>query len=318
MRALSYQIPNAKSALPTLTQVNLPLPQVSSGNVLVRVSYAGLSNFELEASLGKRNRALAKLLKKVPVVSGIEMAGVVVSDGEEFKRGDQVVGYTNIFKGPFFHADSVAVPETNLARIPENMSAQGAVSVVGGALTSITALERIAQVKPGQQILITGATGSVGITAVQLACHLGAQVCGVCHSSQTQFVLQQGASSACAYDKNELPPAQNQFDVVFDTAPSLSFAVSAGYLKPQGTYITTMPHLDIKGYLGSLFSRRKWGYLMEANTDALRMSRLRKLIQQGAFTEVIDSVYPLAQAGEAFARQLKPGKRGKILIDFTA
>ncbi|MEH6910065.1 MAG: NAD(P)-dependent alcohol dehydrogenase [Oceanicoccus sp.] len=317
MRALTYEIPTDKSAVPTLRQVDLPVPQVGKGSVLVRVSYAGLSNFEREISLGNRNGALAKLLKKGAVVSGIEMAGIVESNGDLFKCGDRVVGYTNIFRGPFFHADYVAIPENKLAHIPESMSLQGAASLVGGALTSITALERIANVKPGQQIMVTGATGSVGITAVQLAVYLGAQVCGVCHSSQVDFLLRQGAATACAYDKDELPQPTNQFDVVFDTAPSLSFSVCTNYLKQQGTYITTMPHLDISGFIGSFFSRKKWGYLMEADTDVRRMSRLLGLMDAGAFGEVIDCIYPLTEADDAFQRQLQPGKQGKILINFN-
>lgn len=317
MRALTYEIPADKYAVPTLDQVELPVPQVGKGSVLVRVSYAGLSNFEREISLGKRNGALAKSLKKGAVVSGIEMAGIVESNGDMFKRGDRVVGYTNIFRGPFFHADYVVIQENKLVRIPDSMSLQGAASLVGGALTSITALERIADVKPGQQILVTGATGSVGVTAVQLAVHLGAQVCGICHSSQVDFLLRQGATTACAYDRNELPQPARQFDVVFDTVPSLSFSTCANYLNQQGTYITTMPHLDILGFISSLFSRKKWGYLMEADTDARRMSRFLGLIEAGAFREVIDCIYPLAEAGDAFQRQLKPGKQGKILIDFN-
>ena len=251
------------------------------------------------------------------MVSGIELSGIVESSSGQFSPGDRVVGYTNIFRGPFFHADYVAVSPSKLAHIPENISLQGAASIVGGALTSITALERIAGIATGQRVLVTGATGSVGITAVQLASHLGAQAIGVCHSSQTDFVLGQGAVNAFAYDKNEMPLEENQFDMVFDTAPSLGFSASAGYLTVRGTYVTTMPHLDIAGFLRSLFSRRKWGYLMESDTDRKRMSRLHELMTAGAFREVVDSVYPLAEAGDAFAHQLGHGKRGKILIDFT-
>jgi NADPH:quinone reductase-like Zn-dependent oxidoreductase len=317
MRAISYQIPADKSAAPTLKQVELPVPQTTDGTVLVRVAYAGLSNFERETSEGKRNRSLARLMKKLPVVSGIEMAGVVVRDTDKFKSGERVVGYTNIFRGPFFHADYAAVPESKITHIPENFSLHGAASIIGGALTSITALERIADVRPGQKVLVTGATGSVGITAVQLASHLGAQVSGLCHSSATEFVLREGAAIAYAYDSDDMPPENNQFDVVFDAAPSLSFSASVGYLKARGTYITTMPHLDILGFLSSLLSRRKWGYLMEADTDSNRMSRLHALMSAGAFREVVDSIYPLAKASTAFAHQLDRGKRGKILIDFT-
>ena len=127
---------------------------------------------------------LAKARKNGPVVSGIEMSGIVESDGSRFKRGDKDFGYTNIFKGPFYHAEYVAISEDKLAIVPDGVTLHGAASIVGGALTALAALERIAGLKSGENVLITGATGSVGTTAVQLAKHMGANVAGVCHSSQ--------------------------------------------------------------------------------------------------------------------------------------
>jgi len=76
--------------------------------------------------------------------------------------------------------------------------------------------------------------------------------------------------------------------------------------------------MDILGFISSLFSRRKWGYPMEADTDARPLSWLLEFMAAGAFSEVIDNVYPLAQADDAFQRQLEPGNKGKILIDFNA
>ncbi|MEM9316960.1 MAG: zinc-binding dehydrogenase, partial [Pseudomonadota bacterium] len=233
-------------------------------------------------------------MKKKPVVSGIEMTGIVEEGSGPFMRGDRVVGYTNIFRGPFFHADYVAVSPSKLAHVPAGVSLAGATSLVGGALTSITALERIARIEAGQQVLVTGATGSVGVTAVQLASHLGVRVAGVCHSSQLGFLADQGAADAFAYDRGEMPPRNNQFDLVFDTAPSLGFGASTGYLKTRGTFVSTMPQQDVVGFLRSVFSRRKWGYLMESDTDELRMARLQKLMTAGAFSDVVDSIYPLA------------------------
>ena len=105
---------------------------------------------------------------------------------------------------------------------------------------------------------------------------------------------------------------------MFDTAPALSFKLARKFLKSNAHYITTMPHLDISGFLRGLFSRRKWGFLLEYNTDSARMERLRSLIADGAFRPVIDSIFKLEQAPEAFDSQQKTGKRGKILIDLSS
>jgi len=316
MKALTFIPPESGSGQPKIQPVELPIPEPRQGEILVRIQYAALNYFDFEAMRGERNKAIAKALKKDTVISGIEMAGVAESDGARIKKGDLVFGYTNIFKGPWFHAEYVALPETKLALVPRNLSAEGATSIIGGALTAIAALERIAGLKSGESVLITGATGSVGVTAVQLATHLGASVSAVCHSSQAGYARSEGAADVHAYDKKELPEAINQFDVIFDAAPSLSFNKSRKFLKPRGSYITTMPHLDITGFLRGLMSRRKWGFLMESDTDEKRMERLRSLMADGAFQAAIDSIHPLARAGKAFARQQERGKRGKILIDF--
>lgn len=316
MKALSYVLAKKNPKIPSVQQTDLPMPKVEKAEVLVRVHFAGLNNFDLETSKGKRNRAVARSARKKTIISGVEMAGVSESDGERIKKGDRVMGYTNIFTGPFFHAEYIAVPEGNLAVIPKDVSLEGATSLVGGALTSINALERIAHLKPQDRVLITGATGSVGIASVQLAKHMGATVSALCHSTQRDFALSQGASYVYAYDKAELPEDSGQFDLVFDAAASMSFASANCFLKATGIYITTMPQLDITGFIRSLFSKKKWGYLMEYNTDATRMERLRSLIAQQAFSPVIDSIYELSVAEDAFERQLKPGKKGKILLDF--
>lgn len=315
MQALTFTLPETPTDPPTRKLVELPLPTPKPGEVQVRVHFAGLNYIDLETSKAEHNRAVAWSLKRSPVASGIEMAGVAESDGARIKKGDRVFGYTNIFRGPFYHAEVVSTPESNLAVVPDNCSLEGAASIVGGALTSINALERIARIERGSRVLITGATGSVGVTGVQLAAHLGAEVSAVCHSTQTEFARSQGAARAYAYDRSELPDPENQFDLVFDAAPSLSFASAGPFLTGRGRYVSTMPNHDVGGFFRSLVSRRKWGFLLEYNTDAQRMERLRQLISDGAFPATVDSIFPLSSALEAFERQLKPSKRGKILLD---
>ncbi len=316
MKALTFHVSKKRSVAPAPRIVELPIPEPQANQILVRVHYAGLNNFDIETSEGKRNGAVRRALKKSQVVSGIEMAGIAGSDGNQIKKGDRVVGYTHIFNGPFFHAQYVAVPEDQLAIVPENVSLEGATSIVGGALTTISALERIAGLQPGDAILITGATGSVGVTAVQLAAHLGAEVSAVCHSKQGEFARSQGATHVYAYDNNELPETAGQFNVIFDTAPALSFASASRLLTSHGCYITTMPQLDISGFIKGLFSSKKWGYLMEYKAVPDRMDRLVSLISENAFHSTIDSVFVLADAAQALQRQLRPSKQGKILIDF--
>ncbi len=317
MKAVSFDVPQG-AGRPTLKLVDAPVPKPAKGEVLVRITHAGLNHGDFETWTGKQNKTLHKRLKTNPVLTGIEMAGVAESDGKTIKKGDQVYGYTNIFKGPWFHAEFVTVKEANIAKLPTGMTPEGAAALVGGAVTSIAALERIAKTKPGDKLLVTGATGSVGVTALQLAQHLGAEVTAICHSSQTDFARQQGATNALAYDANEFPLKEKQFDTIFDAAPSMSFSKALPFLKPSGTYVTTMPHLDVGGFLRSLVSRRRWGFLLESDTDQKRLERLSELMAAGVFAPIVDSAYSLRDATKAFARQEERGKRGKIILDMQA
>ncbi len=317
MKALSFDVPKGSGA-PALKLVDVPVPQPHPGEVLLNITHVALSYIDYENQQGLHNKALRKNLKRSPVVSGIEMAGVAESDGKTIKKGDQVFGYTNIFKGPWFHAEFVAIKESNIAKLPDGVTPEAAAAIIGGAVTSIAALERIAKTKPGDRLLVTGATGSVGVTALQLAKHLGAEVTAICHSSQTGFARQLGATDALAYDTNEALPKENQFDTIFDAAPSMSFSKALPFLKPRGTYITTMPHLDVSGFLRSLGSRRKFGFLLESNTDQKRLGHLSELMAQGVFAPVVDSSYMLADAQKAFDRQRESGKRGKIILEMRA
>lgn len=313
MKALSFDVPTG-AGRPTLKFIDAPKPEPCKGEVLVRITHAGLNHGDFETWTGRQNKALKKRLKSSPVLTGIEMAGIAESDGRAIRKGDQVYGYTNIFKGPWFHAEFVALKEANMAKLPTGMLPEGAGALVGGAVTSIAALERIAKTKPGDRLLVTGATGSVGVTALQLAKHLKAEVTAICHSSQRDFALSQGAATALAYDTKEQLPKENQFDTIFDTAPSLSFSKALPYLKTRGAYITTMPHLDVAGFMRALVSRRKWGFLLESDTDQKRLGRLSELMEAGVFTPVVDSSYTLQDAAKAFARQEESGKRGKIML----
>lgn len=200
--------------------------------------------------------------------------------------------------------------------LPEDWSTQDAAAIVGGAVTVIAALERIAKIKKGDLVLITGASGAVGILGVQLSRHLGADVTATCNSMQAAAVLKAGAHKVFAYDKNESWSATDKFDVIFDAAPSMSFSSAKKPLSPKGVYITSMPQLDVWGFAQSLLSRRKFGFLMEADTDQRRLGRLVKLMEANAFEPIIDRVVPISNAPAAFERVLEKGKLGKILLDF--
>lgn len=317
MKAVSFDlVPGGDRPRVKIIETRKPEP-ARKGDVLVRITHAGLNHGDFEIITGKRNKAVAKQLRTQPVVTGVEMAGIAETNGNRITKGDLVFGYANIFKGPRFHGEYVVINEEKIFKVPEGWSTEGAAAIIGGGVTVVAALDRIAKLKQGDRILITGASGAVGILAVQFASHVGAEVTAICNSRQARQVQDAGAAHVLAYDKKEMPDPSRQFDCVFDTAPSLTFAKARALLKPRGIYITTMPHLDIAGFLLSLFSRRRWGFLLEADTDQKRLARLAELMTQAVFRPAIDSVYPIDDAANAFARLEERGKHGKILLDLA-
>lgn len=101
MRAVSFDLPSGATH-PTVKVIETKKPKPKSGQILVRIEYAGLSHFDFEVMNGELNNQLAKQLVKSEIVSGIEMAGVAETDGKSIRKGDRVVGYANIFRGPRF------------------------------------------------------------------------------------------------------------------------------------------------------------------------------------------------------------------------
>jgi len=131
MRAVSFDVPKG-AGRPTLKLIEAAKPIPAKGEVLVRITHAGLNHGDYETYAGKQNKTLLKRLQTNPVLTGIEMAGIAESDGRTIKTGDRVYGYTNIFKGPWFHGEFVALKEANLAKLPGGMTSEGAAALVGG------------------------------------------------------------------------------------------------------------------------------------------------------------------------------------------
>lgn len=294
---------------------DMSVPPVGPGEVLVRVHASAVSHMcesFLHGLANERVEALRTTLGQ-DVLTGIEFSGVVETDGERFRRGDEVFGYIAVLRDRRAHAQFIAIAETALAPRPANVSHTAAASMAANALTVFQAFTSVAQVRAGDRVLVIGASGSVGVHAVQLARHLGAHVTGVCNPAVMGEVLAQGADMAFDYtrDIDELEPG---FDLIFDTAPAYSFTRCDRLLAPGGVYISTLPSRDPQGAELAKAAGKNWGYLMvlEVPGDALR--RTGELIASGAFRAVIDSIYPLEEIAAAHARFSEKGKVGKVVV----
>ncbi len=142
----------------------------------MRVKAAGLTNIDQQMLDGSMERAVKRLSKRSEVLTGIEFSGIVESDGKKFKKGEHVIAAIDYLNGVRAHAEYTVVPEQYLGHKPAAWSHVEAASVPTGLITTIEALEKQAGIDENTKVLVHGASGGVGVYAVQLAsyhkCHI--------------------------------------------------------------------------------------------------------------------------------------------------
>lgn len=271
---------------------------VTGSDVLIRSA-----NFPF--IIGVLFRVVIGITKPRKPILGLVFAGEVESVGQDvkrFKKGDQVYGFTGFSFGAY--AEYICVPEEDPKRgcfviKPSNMSYEEAAAVAYGGVLAPYFIEK-GNIKKGQKVLIYGASGAIGTTAVQLVKALGGEVTGICSTKNVELVKSLGADNVIDYTKEDFTSREEQYDFIVDVVPNGKIdrkklkEQCQKVLSPNGVYTSVddgSPKLKTK-------------YLVQLN----------ELIEAKKFKAVIDKTYPLEQIAEAHRYVDKGHKKGNVVI----
>src|SRR5687768_598046 len=208
-------------------------------------------------------------------VLGTELAGEVESVGKgvkKFKKGDRIVASTGMAGGG--HAQYVCLPETGALMLKaDSLSWEQAVSIPFGANTALYFLRELGKLEAGQQLLIIGASGSIGSAGVQLAKHFGATVTAVCSGANIDMVTSLGADRAIDYTKEDFTTKTDTYDVIFDIVGATSFRRCRHALKPHGVFLQNI--MGFTGMVGILWTSIAGGQKLKGGVAMENPARMR-------------------------------------------
>jgi NADPH:quinone reductase-like Zn-dependent oxidoreductase len=317
MRAVVYERYGPPEVL-RLAEVPRPVPR--DDEVLIKVHAAAVNRTDtgLRSAEYFISRFLTGLFRPRHTIPGTELAGEVVAAGPavtEFRVGDHVFGVSSKTAGA--HAEFVCLPESApLAHKPDGMPFEEAAAVCDGVILALSFLKRV-DLRTKRDLLVYGASGSIGTAGVQLAAYFGADVTAVCNTENVELVRSLGPDRVLDYTREDFTKEGRMYDFVFDAVGKLSFERCKGSLKPGGIYGST----DLGPYWQNPFLAL-WTSRIGDKKVLFPIPRytkddvlfLKGLIETGKYRAVIDRRYPLGDVVEA-NRYVETGqKTGNVVL----
>lgn len=303
-----------------LTHQTVARPVPNPDEVLIRVHASSLNFADVAMVTGRPSliRTVMGLRRPRHTVPGRDVAGVgeaVGADVTDLAAGDEV--YAEASAGSW--AEYVAVPAKFVGRKPATLSFADAATL---PLAAGTALDCVAGVRPGQKVLVNGASGGVGTFAVQLAKALGAEVTGVCSGRNVELVQGLGADHVIDYDRSDFTSTGERYDLVIDLVGNRTLAACRRALAPGGTLalssggggrvIGPMGRLARAVLLNPFVSQRLRP--VSATRSRAKLDRLTELAEAGQIVPAVERTYPLSDAPEALRRLIAEHARGKTVL----
>lgn len=315
MKAIVYTHYGSPEVL-QLNEVEKPLPKDNEILLRVKATAVNSGDWRLRKADPFGVRLFFGLMKPKINILGSVFSGEVESVGKDvtrFRIGDNVFGHTDMRFGAY--AEYIGLPEKGtLALKPSTLTHTEAAVIPFGGTAAFHFIKKAA-IQPGQKVLVYGASGAVGSTAIQLAKYFGANVTGVCSTANIDLVKSLGADNIIDYTREDFTNNGETYDVIFDTINKMSFSRSVKSLNKNGRLILSAAGVSemLRGFWTSMTSSKSvmTGVISHTAED---IGFLKKLIETGKLKPVIDKTYPLEEMAEAHRYVEKGHKRGNVAI----
>ena len=308
----------------SIADVAKPVPK--NGEVLIQIKASSLNAYDwhLLKAAPFMTRFLGGLFKPANNIPGADIAGIVTEIGSgvtKVKVGDEVYccleGHAKGGLAAGGCAEFVCTKEASIALKVPSQSFEEAAGMPMAGTTAMQAIRDYAKVKPGQKVLINGASGGVGTFAVQIAKADGGEVTAVCSTGAVKLIKSLGADFIVDYKKENVAECGKQFDVIIDVAATLSVKNYRKLLKPNGICVvigfSTMRHLISYQLVGKK-DGKKIVLCTAKNKENTPLLDLNKLVETGKLRTIIDSKFSLDDTAKAMERIISGHPKGKIII----
>ncbi|MCB0019879.1 MAG: NAD(P)-dependent alcohol dehydrogenase [Anaerolineales bacterium] len=320
MKAIVYKKYGSPEVL-RLAEVDKPVP--GENEVLVKIHAAAITAGDVIVLKGEPfvTRLATGLLEPKNTIPGKEVAGRVEAVGPnvtQFRPGDEVFGDLSVASWGAF-AEYVVVPESAVALKPANLTFAEAAAVPESAIVALQGLRDKGKIQPGHKVLINGASGGVGLYAVQIAKAYGAEVTAVCSARNLELVSSLGADHVIDYTQEDFTQNGQQYDLILAANGYHPISDYKRALSPEGIYVATGGTMTqslqatMIGPFISMSGRQKMGgMLVKPNQEDLVF--IKELIEANQITPVIDRRYPLNEIADAYHYMAEGRAQGKVVI----